>query len=152
MFAPSQGGRRATYLAYLCVSAVVLAVVAVACGADSDAAPNEKQIEQGRAVYERDCQVCHGDARTGAGATDNAPAHGRTGHTWHHPDGHLKQIILGTADYPDKTMPPFEGKLSEEELDVVLEYMKAGWDGEQRAWQAEASRIWLESQGSGHTP
>ncbi len=147
--APSPGRRRAARLSLLCVCVILLAAIWSACGGDSDTGLDERLIEQGKAVYERDCQVCHGDARTGAGATDNSPPHGRTGHTWHHPDGHLKAMILGTMEYEGKTMPPFEGKLTDEELDAVLEYIKAGWDGEQRAWQAEASRQWMEAQGGG---
>ena len=129
------------------VFAVVLALMVAACSVGTDPSLDEELIEQGKAVYERDCKVCHGDARTGAGATENSPPHGRTGHTWHHADGHLKAIILGTMEYEGKTMPSFEGKITDEELDAVLEYIKAGWDGEQRAWQAEASRQWMESQG-----
>ena len=127
-------------------------MMAAACGSEESSSTDESLVQQGKAIYERDCQSCHGDARTGAGATDNASAHGRTGHTWHHADGQLKQIILGTLDYDGKTMPSFAGKLSDEELDAVLEYMKSGWDREQRAWQAEVSRKWLEAQGSGDSP
>lgn len=122
----------------------------MACSTGTDPALDEDLIAQGKAVYERDCKVCHGDAKTGAGATENSPPHGRTGHTWHHADGHLKAIILGTMEYEGKTMPSFEGQITDEELDAVLEYIKTGWDSEQRAWQAEASRQWMESQGSGH--
>ena len=145
----TQHVRRAAPLPLLCLWAVALALTGVACGSSSNSTLDDELIEQGRAVYARDCEVCHGDARTGAGATVNSPPHGRTGHTWHHADGQLKAIILGTMEYEGKTMPSFEGKITDEELDAVLEYMKAGWDGEQRAWQAEASKNWLESQGSG---
>ncbi len=145
-----QGGSHASRLSILWIWLLVVAAIWVACSADSEDQLDEELIELGRIAYLRDCQVCHGDVRTGAGATDNSPAHGRTGHTWHHADGQLKQIILGTLDYEGKTMPSFEGKLTERELDGLLEYMKAGWDGEQRAWQAEASKNWLESQGGGH--
>ena len=123
--------------------AVVLFVLAAACGSESPAAESSL-IRQGSRIYAEDCLVCHGDARTGEGAVDNAPVHGPTGHTWHHPDGQLKEIILGTLDYPGKTMPPFAEKLTDGEIDAVLEYIKSNWESEQRELQEEVSRNWLE--------
>ena len=105
-------------------------------------------LEQGRRLYLQECQVCHGDARTGYGALPNTPIHGPTGHTWHHPDGQLKQLILGTLDYPGRTMPTFAEKMTAEEVDAVLEYLKSNWPSEQREAQDEISRNWLEQSGS----
>ena len=81
---------------------------------------------------------------TGKGAVDNAPVHGPDGHTWHHPDGQLRELILGTLDYPGKTMPSFAEKLTDGEIDAVLEYIKSNWESEQRELQEEVSRNWLE--------
>ena len=132
------------YIPGLWAAAIVFVVVlAAACGASESTGLDEELLAQGQELYERDCQVCHGDVRTGKGATDNAPVHGPAGHTWHHADQQLRQMILGTLDYPGKTMPAFPD-LADDEVDALLEYMKSGWDGEQRAWQAGLSRNWIE--------
>ena len=122
---------------------VVTLVTLAACGSGIPSA-EDGLIEQGSRIYVEDCLVCHGDARTGKGAVDNVPVHGPTGHTWHHPDGQLKEIILGTLDYPGKTMPPFAEKLTDGEIDAVLEYIKSNWESEQREQQEEVSRNWRE--------
>ena len=122
---------------------VVSLVTLAACGGGSSSS-EDGLIEQGSRIYAEDCLVCHGDARTGEGAVDNAPVHGPAGHTWHHPDGQLKEIILGTLDYPGKTMPSFAENLTESEIDAVLEYIKSNWDTPQLEWQAEVSRNELE--------
>lgn len=104
---------------------------------------------RGAGIYADKCQVCHGDAATGRQAAPNTPTHGPEGHTWHHADGQLVQIILGRLDFPGKTMPPFEGELSESDVLDVLEHLKSNWPAEQRQFQAEASENWQKLQGSG---
>ena len=50
----------------------------------------------------------------------NTPIHAPRGHTWHHPDGQLKELILGTLDYPGRTMPGFAEKMTGPEVDAVF--------------------------------
>ena len=121
---------------------VVLIVALGACGGGGSS--DDDLIELGRTIYAEDCQVCHGEARTGRGGLANAPVHGPDGHTWHHPDGQLRELILGALDYPQKTMPSFVGRLTDSEVDAVLEYIKSNWDTPQLEWQAEVSRNELE--------
>ncbi|MBI4328487.1 MAG: cytochrome c [Chloroflexi bacterium] len=128
----------------------VMASFAVACTAEP--AERNEAVERGRQTYQANCRMCHGNAATGAGRIATAPSHGPDGHTWHHPDGQLVDIVLGRLDYPGRTMPSFgEGaaeyavRLSEEEVRAVLAYFKTGWTADQRQFQAEASRNW-ESQ------
>lgn len=116
----------------------LLVVFMAACGGGSPV--DEARVEQGRAIYAQDCVACHGDPVTGAGGIQAAPPHGPDGHTWHHADELLADIILGRLDYPGRTMPSFEGRLSEEEVASVLALFKAGWGQEQREFQEEASR------------
>ena len=113
-----------------------------ACGGVGSS--DDDLIELGRTIYAEDCQVCHGEARTGRGGLANAPVHGPDGHTWHHPDGQLRELILGALDYPQKTMPSFVGRLTDSEVDAVLEYIKSNWDTPQLEWQAKVSRNELE--------
>ncbi len=126
------------------VSAAALIILAACSTAGSTQQPERTPTEAGRVVYSESCQVCHGDSATGKGAIPNAPVHGPDGHTWHHADGQIKEIIRGTFDFPGKTMPPFAGILSENDIDAVLVYLKSNWDGEQLEWQAEVSLNWLE--------
>ena len=120
----------------------LLIVALGACGGGGSS--DDDLIELGRTIYAEDCQVCHGEARTGRGGLANAPVHGPDGHTWHHPDGQLRELILGALDYPQKTMPSFVGRLTDSEVDAVLEYIKSNWDTTQLEWQAEVSRNELE--------
>ena len=57
----------------------------------------------GRITDEQNCTKCHGDAATGEAGLPDTPAHGADGHTWHHADGQLIEIIMGRLDYPDRT-------------------------------------------------
>ena len=117
-------------------------VALAACGGGSSS--GDDVIEVGKTVYDRDCLICHGEASTGDGGLANAPVHGPDGHTWHHPDGQLKELILGALDYPQKTMPSFVGRLTDDEVDAVLEYIKSNWDTPQIEYQAEVSRNELD--------
>ena len=120
----------------------MLIIALVACGGGGSSGGDP--IEVGRTVYEKNCFVCHGEARTGRDGLANAPVHGPEGHTWHHPDGQLRELILGSLDYPEKTMPSFVGRLTDSEVDAVLEFIKSGWDAPQIEYQAEVSRMELE--------
>ena len=101
--------------------------------------------EDGEQLYVQSCQSCHGDAATGAGRlTALIPAHGPSGHTWHHADGQLVDIVLGRFTYPGREMPSFAGTLSEEQVESIIAYIKVGWNEEMREYQAEVSRGWKE--------
>ena len=74
--------------------------------------------------------------------------HGPRGHTWHHADGQLAEVILGSVDFPWKTTPPFEGVLSRLEVMDVVAYLKTGWEPEQLELQERASNQWRRLQGA----
>lgn len=106
--------------------------------------------EQGQVIYAQYCAACHGADAEGqfpaapfepdSTGRIGAPPHDQTGHTWHHSDVLLIRYIAegGFSDparfYP---MPPFSGVLSEEQILLVLAYIKTLWTDEQRAaqWQ-----------------
>ena len=111
---------------------------------------DEETLELGRSVYELSCAECHGIDGEGQ-FPDNpmqpdetgrfgAPPHNGNGHTWHHDDNLIIQIIneggMGTADdfYP---MPAFGETLTQEEITAVVAYIKTLWTEEQRTIQAE---------------
>lgn len=119
-----------------------LAMILTACGG------SDEQLAQGQAVYEAECAACHGlrgegEAnwqQAGADGVMPAPPHDGSGHTWHHPDPQLLAIIANGGGTPGSRMPAFEGKLTQQEMESVLAYIKSFWSAEQRAAQADITR------------
>jgi mono/diheme cytochrome c family protein len=118
---------------------LVLALT-LACGGSN----TESYADVGKNLYAQNCQSCHGDAKSGEGALPDVPNHGPDGHTWHHADGQLVDIILGRLNTPSRTMPSFGGTLTDEEAMAILDYFKTGWPEESRQFQQEASKNWDE--------
>ncbi|MGH2544731.1 MAG: c-type cytochrome [Ardenticatenaceae bacterium] len=111
------------------------------------------QVALGRAVYEENCAGCHGPARTGASnwATPGPdglyppPPHNDTGHTWHHSDRLLYEIIHDGWRDPLKLdaplrMPAWGDRLSDAEIRALITYFKSLWSEEKRQWQWEVTR------------
>lgn len=96
---------------------------------------------EGRILYDANCAACHGfkgEGQTVPLAPDAplAPPHDETGHTWHHPDWQLIQIVQeGGSQY----MPSFNEKLSEDEIRATLAYIKSMWTPDQRVQQESIS-------------
>ncbi len=105
--------------------------------------PPAETADSGAKLYAASCLSCHGD-RKGEGGTGLAPSHNETGHTWHHPDAQLKERIFnGTIGFGQ--MPAFKDKLTEEEVNAVLTYIKTWWTEEQRADQADISKRYQDA-------
>ncbi len=100
-------------------------------------------IDRGEAVYAQNCASCHGLNLEGAAdwrkpledGSLPAPPHDTTGHTWHHPDFQLQEIIAKGGVLYNGTMPGFAGQLSEQEVEAVLAFIKSHWGSEERAYQ-----------------
>lgn len=143
---------------------VVGAIAWVSVGCSSSDGPDSVQthelavtldsalVSQGAAVYAANCAACHGPRGQGepnwstsnADGSYPAPPHDSIGHTWHHSDRLLLELIRdGGARYESGTfksrMPAFGERLGEEEIRAVLEYLKSLWGPEERAQQAEAT-------------
>ena len=83
---------------------------------------------------------------------DYPPRHNASGHTWHHPDCELTQIVREGGDEMTEAMremmaPPdaprmqaFKDRLSAEEIAAVLAYIKTMWTPEEREAQADVTR------------
>jgi mono/diheme cytochrome c family protein len=95
------------------------------------------QVAQGHDLYTQNCQGCHGDAATGAGAQPGTPLNSAAGHTWHHSDAQLTDIILGRIATPGRTMPSYAGQLTEQDIQAILSYIKSNWPEDLRRHQAE---------------
>lgn len=136
-------------------SAMALIGVTATVHAIKDDPPpfDQTLLQQGRAVYQRQCASCHGAQGEGAPNWQQrnaqgelpAPPHGPEGHTWKHSDAMLYRIVReGWRDPFNKTkqltMPAFRGTLSPGETHAVITYIKTFWTRDQRRFQWEESR------------
>ena len=114
---------------------------------------NPRQVVQGQLVYERMCASCHGRWLEGqpnwrqALPTGGfpAPPHDASGHTWHHPDSVLFEIIKAGSQSAapqgfKSNMPGFDGLLSDEEIWAALAYIKSSWPAHIQTRQEEVTR------------
>lgn len=99
-------------------------------------------VMQGRAIYMNNCAACHGESLQGqpnwrermANGRLPAPPHDKAGHTWHHPDAMLVDMVKNGL-VPGKTAPPgyvsdmpaYGAVLSDEEIIAVIAYIKSPW-------------------------
>ncbi|MEW5987318.1 MAG: cytochrome c [Chloroflexota bacterium] len=106
------------------------------------------QVARGREIYQQRCATCHGANAEGAAnwATPGPdglhppPAHDDSGHTWHHSDRVLYEVIrdgMGDPLRPGSPlrMPAWGDQLSDAEMRAVIEYFKSLWSAEHRQWQ-----------------
>ena len=113
-------------------------------------ATDKAHVRLGRQIYQATCTVCHGANAEGAlnwmtpNATGNfpAPPHDDSGHTWHHSDRVLYEMIRdGMRDplRPDSPfrMPAFGNRLSDAEIRAVIAYFQSLWSPEHREYQWE---------------
>jgi len=129
----------------------------LAMGACSDRpradASNTEQVAHGKRVYEARCSSCHGAKLEGQpnwrerlpSGKFPAPPHDASGHTWHHPDALLFDIVKNSIERHAppgyrSDMPAFGKMLSDEEIWAALAYIKSTWPAEMRDMQAEVTR------------
>ena len=100
---------------------------------------SELMIARGKIIYQNNCISCHQVNLVGVenwkdldedGYRKSPPLNG-TGHTWHHDDATLHNIIkYGLAklvkNYEGK-MLGFEDNLKDKDIDSVLSYIKSFW-------------------------
>ena len=109
------------------------------------------RVERGEIVYQQHCASCHGPQLQGApdwkvpnaDGTWKPPPHDSTGHTWHHPDQLLTDIILNGGGFPETQMPAFASVLSDTMVGDILEYLKANWEEQERVFQWQVT--WQEA-------
>jgi mono/diheme cytochrome c family protein len=104
---------------------------------------------EGAGVYAANCAACHGADGQGEANWRTRKPNGRLpapplngdGHTWHHPDRQLTEIIvrgieaLAPAGY-ESDMPAFGDRLSDREVRAVLAHVKTWWPDQKRRHQA----------------
>src|SRR5919204_2729899 len=105
------------------------------------------QTERGERLYNVYCATCHGGADAAQGSAPRAsypPPHNSSGHTWQHPTCELEAIVRDGGDDTTRAlratqappgavqMPSFKDRLSADEIDAILAYIKTMWTDEQR--------------------
>lgn len=100
-------------------------------------------LARGAELYTANCQSCHGGA-TGGSLQDIPPPHNANGHTWHHADQQLMNMVLNGISFSleEQKMPAFRDKLTEEEVQAILTYIKTWWTEQQRESQKEVTSQW----------
>lgn len=99
-------------------------------------------VTHGKQIYANNCAACHGAKLEGQpdrrirqpNRRLPAPPHDKTGHTWHHPDAVLIDIIKNGL-VPGVTaptgyvsdMPAYGKSLTDQDIQAVLAYIKSSW-------------------------
>lgn len=102
-----------------------------------------KQVTRGHEIFIKNCAVCHGQNGEGTADWRKPLANGRyppppldsTAHAWHHSTEELKRFILKGGPPGKGRMPEWQDKLSEQEIDDILVWIKSLWSDEiYEAW------------------
>lgn len=124
-------------------SGAALVLIALGgCTARTSGTP--EQVARGEELYQANCVACHGGA-TGGDIADIPPRHNAEGHTWHHEDCLLVEIIEdGMPPRPGvpedtPTMPPFADELGEDDIRAILAYIKTWWTEDQLEFQEQVT-------------
>ncbi|HUP17539.1 MAG TPA: cytochrome c [Acidimicrobiia bacterium] len=143
---------------------VILASVAIisACapdgGSDSAAPLEQQRLARGGELYQKHCASCHqtdlsGDPEWRTPNDDGSyppPPHDSSGHTWHHSDQVLLEIIRNGSDFPQSKMPSYGDKLSDDDIGAILEFFKANWGPEEREYQQRVNEQQTQARGMRH--
>jgi mono/diheme cytochrome c family protein len=111
-------------------------------------------VAHGQQVYVTHCAACHGPQLEGqpdwqrrrADGRLPAPPHDASGHTWHHPDRVLFNIVMdGVEKHAPpgyrSDMPAYRGTLADRDVWAVLAYIKAQWPAEILLRQQQMDRM-----------
>ena len=134
--------------AFAILAAALLLYVRDASNGAQDAfiTPSDQAtVAQGKAVYDRHCAACHGANLEGhpewrkrlPNGRLPAPPHDESGHTWHHADALLIDIVKNglvpgrtAPDGYESDMPGFGKVLADADVVAVLAYIKSRWPAE----------------------
>ena len=138
------------------ISVLVLIAVAVlgwrATGEPTKPDPNNPSfVARGKIVYAQQCASCHGPNLEGQANWRErlpngrlpAPPHDATGHTWHHSDKELFEMVRNgipeiVPGY-QTDMPAYKGNLSDADIWAVLSFIQSTWPQDIRERQQRLS-------------
>lgn len=110
-------------------------------------------IQHGKTLYKNHCAVCHGEALEGQSGWEStggngllpAPPHDASGHTWHHSDDQLFEVVkygagvaMGDPEYRSG-MIGFANILTDENIKAILVFIRSTWTEELKLWQQGAN-------------
>jgi len=111
-------------------------------------------VARGKPIYVQHCAAYHGASMEGQPNWRErrpdgrlpAPPHDASGHTWHHPDAVLVDIVRHGL-VPGKTapdgyqsdMPAYDQVLPDADVRAVLAYIKSGWPAQEQEAQREVT-------------
>jgi len=129
------------------IAALVLLVAACGTGSDSASDDVRAAADDGAVLYASYCSSCHGENLEGhpnwqtpnADGSYNPPPQDASGHTWHHGDPTLLQLISEGSPFPQSRMPAFGDVLTNEQILAILEFFKSNWGERERTFQREAT-------------
>jgi mono/diheme cytochrome c family protein len=93
----------------------VLFIIRDGSAQDVAATPNKATIEAGERVYNNNCAVCHGDQLVSSGQFPNL----------RRLSANDRARFYGTVRNGKNQMPPWNGVLSDEEIDQIWSYIRA---------------------------
>lgn len=110
------------------------------------------QVTRGKAVYDKFCLGCHGvngkgqpgDWRLrGADGRFPPPPLDSSAHAWHHPTAVLLEVIREGSPDGEGNMPAWKDKLSNQQMQDVVIYIKSLWSDEVYAlwWKMEQQSL-----------
>lgn len=124
----------------IATTVVVAAAVALAGCGRGESSDLDAQQARGAELYQLHCVTCHGGAEGGE-ISDIPPRHNAQGHTWHHADCDLVDIVRDgqpqRPGYPE--MPAFSEQLSDEEIRAIIEHLKTWWEPDQLKHQKQVT-------------
>lgn len=151
--------KRGNFIAAAAGLGLVAAALALFTGRPGAAAPyidpsDAALVLRGKPIYAQHCAACHGARMEGQPDWRErrpdgrlpAPPHDASGHTWHHPDAVLVDIVKHglvpgrtAPDAYQSDMPAYERVLPDADVLAVLAYIKSGWPAQEREAQKEVT-------------
>ena len=96
---------------------------------------NQAVVDYGAGLFQQNCAVCHGANAEGTSDWKKTDANGNyppppldgSAHAWHHSIPQLVRSIKEGGIKLGGVMPPFEEKLSDQDVLAVIAYFQSRW-------------------------